>query len=52
MDAQLDDLRDAGTDHLDAVINNGCVLFLCHAQESALKAGTTCKQIRGECLPS
>ena len=43
MDAQLDDLRDAEIDHLDAVINDVRALFLCHAQESALKAGTTCK---------
>ena len=52
MDAQLEVLRDAGIDHLDAVINNVRVLFLCHDQESALEAGTTCKQIRGKRLPN
>ena len=52
MDAQLVVLRDAGIDHLDAVINTVRGLFLCHDQESAFKAGTTCKRIRGESLPN
>ena len=52
MDAQLDVLCDAEIDHLDAAINMSVGYFLCHDQESAFKAGTTCKQIRGESLPN